>query len=201
MTFFRAFLSISAVLALSFGTAAQDYKPFTRACVVCLGENRPGWTAQYQHEGTIVVIGFCSSPCRTKFLQSPATHFNNALAAFKAGKKDKKVAPDATGPCDLKRIVKAPWCASCARELGKDDLLPSKLCKRCETKPLQAEYCVKVGDAEDRARISYKCESCPATAEIESEFKHEADCKPKVGGGVKKVCSKSGMAPHATDKK
>ena len=29
----------------------------------------------------------------------------------------------------------------------------------------------------------------------------EAGCKPKIGGGLKKICSKSGMAPHATDKK
>ena len=201
MTFLRAIVSLSAVLALTVGAAAQDYKPFTRACVVCLGEIRPGWTAQYQHEGQIVVIGFCSSPCRTKFLQSPATHFANALAAFKAGKKDKKVAADATGPCDLKRVVKTPWCLSCTRELGKDDLLPSKVCKRCETKPLQAEFCVKVGDVEDRARVTYKCESCAAAAELESEFKHEAGCKPKLGGGLKKVCSKSGMSPHATDTK
>ena len=203
MVFLRAFLSVSAVLAMSFGTAAQDYKPFTRACVVCLGEIRPGWTAQYQHEGQIVVIGFCSSPCRTKFLQSPATHFANALAAFKAGnpKKDKKVSPEATGPCDLKRTVKTPWCGSCARELTKDDVLANKTCKRCETKPLQAEFCVKTAEAEDRARVSYKCESCASTAELESEFKHEASCKPKLGGGLKKVCSKSGTAPHATEAK
>jgi hypothetical protein len=203
MTFLRALLSISAVLALSAGASAQDYKPFTRACVVCLGEIRPGWTAQYQHEGKIVVVGFCSSPCRTKFLQDPATHFANALAAFKAGtpKKDKKVSPEATGPCDLKRCVKVPWCLSCMRELGRDDILPTKVCKRCETKPCNAEFCVKVGDAEDRARITYKCESCDATGELESEFKHAADCKPKLGGGLKKVCAKSGTAPHATEKK
>jgi hypothetical protein len=196
-------LSAVAFLLCCLGTSAQDYRPFSRACVVCLGEIRPGWTAQYQHEGAIVVIGFCSAPCRTKFLQAPATHFANALAAFKAGnpKKEKKVSPEATGPCDLKRVVKQPYCISCARELTKDDLLANKTCKRCETKPAQAEFCVKMGEAEDRARVTYKCESCPSTSEVESEFKHDAACKPKIGGGLKKVCSKSGTSPHATEAK
>jgi hypothetical protein len=115
MTRFRTLLTASALLAISFGTAAQDYTPFSRACVVCGGEARPGFTAQYVHDGTKYVVGFCSSPCRSKFIQDPGTHMTNALAAFKAGnpKKEKKVAPDATGPCDLKKIVKAPFCASC----------------------------------------------------------------------------------------
>jgi hypothetical protein len=192
-------LSFALLAVLAF----QDYKPFTRACVVCLGETRPGFTAQYVYEGEKYIVGFCSSPCRTKFLQSPATHMANALAAVKEGlkKKEKRVSPDATGPCNLKRVSKTPYCLSCARELTKDDVLPNKTCKRCETKPAQAEFCTKVGEAEDRARVTYKCEACPATAEIESEFKHEAGCKPKIGGGVKKVCTKSGTAPHATETK
>ena len=200
---FRALLTASACLAIAFGSVAQDYAPFSRFCVVCGGEARPGFTAQYTHDGTKHVVGFCSSPCRAKFIQDPGTHMTNALAAFKAGnvRKEKKVAPDATGPCDVKRVVKAPFCASCDRELSKDDMLANKTCKRCENKPVMIEYCVKMGDAEDRARISYKCESCAATAGIDAEFKHEAGCKPKIGGGLKKVCSKSGMAPHATDKK
>lgn len=203
MTPIRLLLTASALLAIAAGGAAQDYTPFSRFCVVCGGEARPGFTAQYTHDGTKYVVGFCSSPCRAKFIQSPGEHFTNALAAFKAGnpKKEKKVAPDATGPCDLKKIVKAPFCVSCDRELSKDDVLANKTCKRCESKPVLIEYCLKTGDAEDRARISYKCENCSATAELEPEFKHEAGCKPKIGGGPKKVCSKSGMAPHATDKK
>jgi len=44
----------------------------------------------------------------------------------------------------------------------------------------------------------FRRETCAATAEIDSEFKHEADCKAKIGSALKKVCSKSGMAPHAT---
>jgi predicted nucleic acid-binding Zn ribbon protein len=58
-----------------------------------------------------------------------------------------------------------------------------------------------MGEAEDRARVTYKCESCPSTSEVESEFKHDAACKPKIGGGLKKVCSKSGTSPHATEAK
>jgi hypothetical protein len=199
----RPFLTTVALLACSLGSAAQDYRPFSRACVVDGGEVRPGFTAQYKHEGQWYVVGFCCTGCRTKFIQSPATYMATALANAKAGaeKKDKKVSPDATGPCDLKKIIKTPWCPSCNRELGKDDVLPSKLCKKCETKPVQAEFCVKTGENEDRSRVTYKCESCAATSEIESEFKHEAGCKPKLGGGLKKVCSKSGTAPHATEAK
>ena len=203
MLHFRALLTTAALLAISLGTAAQDYSALSRFCVVCGGEARPGFTAQYVHDGTKITIGMCSSPCRAKFLQDPGTHVTNAIAALKIGavKKEKKVAPDATGPCDVKRIVKAPFCVSCDRELNKDDVLANKTCKRCETKPVMIEYCLKMGDAEDRARISYRCDSCSATAELESEFKHEAGCKPKIGGGLKKLCSKSGTAPHATDKK
>jgi hypothetical protein len=126
-----------------------------------------------------------------------------ALAAFKAGnvKKEKKLSEKATGPCDLKRLVKVSWCVSCQRELGKDDVLSSRVCKKCENKPILVEFCVKAGETEDRARVGYKCDSCAATADIESEFKHEADCKRKGLGGLKKVCSKSGTAPHATEVK
>src|SRR5262249_3428686 len=137
----------------------------------------------YVYEGQKWVVGFCCTGCRTKFLQGPAGYMETAVAAAKAGppkKKDKKVSETATGPCDVKRIVKVPWCPMCNRELSKDDVLPTKVCKRCETKPVMAEFCVKMGESEDRARISYKCETCNATAELESEFKHAADCKPKL---------------------
>jgi hypothetical protein len=195
----RLILATLAVLACAAGGSAQDYAPFSRACVVDGAEVRPGFTAKYRHEDQWYVVGFCCTGCRTKFIQAPAGYFSTALAAFKAGnvKKDKKVAADATGPCDLKKIVKSPWCVSCDRELAKEDVLPSRLCKKCETKPIYVEFCTKMGEAEDRARVSYRCDSCNATAEIESELKHEAGCKPK----LKKVCSKSGMAPHATEAK
>jgi hypothetical protein len=195
-------LITALVLACSLGSPAQDYKPFIPVCVVDGGEIRPGMTARYAYEGQWYVVGFCSSACRIKFLQSPAACMKAALEAKASAttKKEKKVSSNATGPCDLKRVVKTPWCPSCNRELGKDDVR-NNLCKKCETKAVQAEFCVKGRATEDRARVSYKCESCGASAELESEFKHEPDCKAKLGSGLKKVCSKSGTAPHATEAK
>jgi len=191
-----------SLLAMLGGSAGQDtYQPFSRACVVDGFEVRPGFTAQYVYEGTKYVVGFCCTGCRTKFLQGPAGYMSAALVAFKAGnsKKEKRASDKATGPCDLKRLVKAVWCVSCQRELGKDDVLPSKVCKKCENKPLLVEFCVKAGEMEDRARVTYKCDSCAGAGDIEAEFKHETDCKRKGLGGLKKVCSKSGIAPHATE--
>jgi hypothetical protein len=198
-------LAALGLLAAAASLSAQDtYQPFSRACVVDGNEVKPGLTAQYIYEKTKYVVGFCCTGCRTKFLQAPAMYFQAALAAFKDSqkKKDKKVATDATGPCNLKHLLKVPWCVSCQRELGKDDVLPNKTCKKCENKPLLVEFCVKVGDGgEDRARVTYRCDGCGATGDLEAEFKHEDDCKKKGLGGLKKVCSKSGTAPHATEGK
>jgi hypothetical protein len=49
----------------------------------------------------------------------------------------------------------------------------------------------------DRARITYACTGCAATGDFEKEFKHEEACKKKTSA-LKKVCSKSGTAPHQT---
>lgn len=212
---------------------AQDYRPISPACVVDGGEVRPGWTAKYIYEGVNYVVGFCSSACRTKFLQAPAGFMADAVARNAnppppKKEKEKKVSPAATGPCDLKKVLKVPYCVSCTREIVKEDLR-NGVCKRCETKPVTIEYCVKFGESyyqadghpetrsdkpftfegkfigvpkadEERSRISYLCEACMATAEVEVEFKHMDGCKAKIGG-LKKVCAKSGTAPHATDKK
>jgi hypothetical protein len=192
----RRLLIPTALVLCALGAAAQDtYQPFSRACVVDGFEVRPGFTAQYIYEDTKWVVGFCCTGCRTKFLGAPAMYFATALANYRSGlKKKDKVVADATGPCDLKRIVKVPWCISCQRELGKDDVTAARLCKRCENKPILTEFCLKVGETEDRARISYRCETCKAEADLEAELKHEDGCKPK----IKKICSKSGTAPHAT---
>ncbi len=205
MTRSTRLLAALLLLVLAGGLAAQDtYQPFTRACVVDGNEIKYGLTAQYVYEGTKYVVGFCCTGCRTKFLQGPAQYMATALANAKANapRKEKKVAADATGPCNLKHLVKAVWCVSCQRELAKDDVLPNKLCKKCENKPMSVEFCVKSTDGmEDRARVTYKCDSCAASADVEAEFKHEEDCKKKGPGGLKKVCSKSGTAPHATEVK
>jgi hypothetical protein len=197
---------VLAVLAAAFFSAlgsssAQDYKPFSPACVVDGGEVKPGLTAQYKHEGQWYVVGFCCTGCRTKFIQAPASFMPAALEAAKArlARADKKVSPDATGPCDLKKVVKVPWCSSCARDLGRDDLR-NGVCKKCETKPVQIEYCVKTGTGEDRARVTYQCKSCGAASDVEAQLKHEEGCKQTLTG-LKKICSKSGMAPHATEGK
>ncbi len=196
----RELVLFAAILLCALGAGAQEtYQPFSRACVVDGFEVRPGFTAQYIHEDVKYVVGFCCTGCRTKFLGSPATYFETALANYKAGlkKKDKKVAAEATGPCNLKRLIRFAWCVSCQRELAKEDVLASKLCKKCENKPLMVEFCVKLGETEDRARVRYRCEACKAESDLEAELKHEAGCKSK----PTKVCSKSGTAPHATEAK
>lgn len=197
-------LAILSFLALAGGSSAQDtYQPFSRACAVDGLEIRYGLTVRYVYEGRNYIVGFCSTGCRTKFLQGPAGFMPAAIAAAKAAAapREKKASPEATGPCNQKRLVRVPWCTQCDRELGKDDVLPSKLCKKCETKPVQAEFCVKAGDPEDRARVGYRCEACRATGELEAGFKHEDDCTRKGSAGLKKVCSKSGTMPHATEAK
>ena len=37
-----------------------------------------------------------------------------------------------------------------------------------------------------------------AKGDVEDTFKHKADCKATSFAGLKKVCAKSGKAPHAT---
>lgn len=45
--------------------------------------------------------------------------------------------------------------------------------------------------------MSYLCEICGVKGDIEGEVKHKDDCKPKFGSPTfKKVCAKSGKAPH-----
>ena len=40
--------------------------------------------------------------------------------------------------------MKGYWCLKCDRELTNDDVR-NGMCKRCETKPAQIDYCVKPG--------------------------------------------------------
>ncbi len=174
-------------------------------------------------------VAFCCDGCRNKFIRAPDQYMANLPeitgkkaeprpAGEKKGEpakaeegKDAKPAP--TGPCDAKKIGKGNYCVSCARELGPDDVRgagATLICKRCETRPLSIDYCVKTvrgpaqpgnpsGLVEDRARITYECGSCGAKADLEPDLKHGPACKP-LFGGLKKVCSKSGTAPHASDK-
>ena len=115
-----------------------------------------------------------------------------------------------SGPCDCKRTVKGFYCEKDKRELTPDDVR-GDVCKRCEEKATPIEYCQKLTPkpydpkkkiqdppTEDKARVSYLCETCMAKGDIESDFKHKPDCKPSFGGGLKKICAKSGHMPHAS---
>jgi len=163
------------------------------------------------------IIGFCSAGCRNKFSRAPEGYLANLPEIAGKGPDPKKEAekagkPPPTGPCDLRRIVKAPYCAECKRDLMPDDLRKG-VCKRCETKPELVEYCLKMipapppaegeeartGLVEDRARVTYLCTSCNAHSDRVGELKHAPDCKA-LSSSPKKICSKSGTAPHATDK-
>lgn len=174
-------------------------------------------------------VGFCCDGCRNKFIRAPDNYLANLPEVTgkkaepkpspdkkddpKKGEDPKDAKPAPTGPCDAKKIGKGNYCVSCARELTMDDVKgagAALACKRCETKPLTIEYCVKAvrgpaqpgnpsGIVEDRARIAYECGGCGAKADLETEVKHTPTCKP-LFGGLKKVCSKSGTAPHSSDK-
>lgn len=66
-----------------------------------------------------------------------------ARAQEKKEEKKPAPAPAAQGnPCDCKKTLKGYYCLQCKRELGPDDIR-NAVCKRCETKPTQIEYCVK----------------------------------------------------------
>jgi hypothetical protein len=169
-------------------------------------------------------IGFCCNQCRNKFLRAPGAYIGNipelkggtAKPDDKKGDKSDDKKPDkpaASGPCEVKKTVKGYWCLSCKRELTQDDVRGA-LCKRCETKPEEIEYCLKLIPKpiqvkggkplppefdEDKGRISYVCEKCSVKGDIESQLKHKEDCKPGFGSGFKKVCAKSGKAPHVSD--
>lgn len=51
---------------------------------------------------------------------------------------------------------------------------------------------------EDKARVTYECDSCGVKGDVPEKIKHKDDCKPKFGGGLKKICSKSGKVPHVS---
>jgi hypothetical protein len=162
------------------------------------------------------VIAFCSRICYNKFVANIGTYLPNVPGfAKKEEKKEEKKAdgkPVTYGPCECKKTVKGYYCLDCKRELGADDVR-SNTCKRCEKKPESIEYCQKLSapyvhngektprSDEDRARVTYVCESCDVKGDIESQFKHKPDCKPSFGSGIKKVCTKSGTAPHLGDAK
>jgi YHS domain-containing protein len=175
------------------------------------------------------LVGFCCDGCRNKFIRAPDNYLKNlpeitGKALPPEEKKDeakkddlkkddpkKDAKPEPTGPCDCKKTVKGFHCTMCKRDLVPDDMR-SGLCKRCEVKPVGIEFCVKPGRLpadfkpgtpvpEDRSRVTYECAACGAKGDLETETKHAPTCKPLFGTGLKKVCTKSGTAPHATQEK
>jgi YHS domain-containing protein len=211
----RRFTSAAFVLALLVGTAgAFAAKPINARCPVKTDQPaKDGLSSEYKG----FEIGFCCNNCKGAWGKNPEAYVKNVpelKAAMAKAEKDKEKEKAMTGPCDCKKTVKGYYCEKDKRELGPDDVR-GNLCKRCEMKATEIEYCLKlipkpfdpkkkVQDApgEDKARISYECEKCGAKSEIETLLKHKDDCKPSgFGGGVKKICAKSGKMPHATEAK
>jgi hypothetical protein len=207
----RIISSAFVALLLVAPLAAQAGKIVNARCPVKTDQPaKPDLNATYHG----VVVGFCCGNCKGKWAGDPDKYAANVpelkpiLAKME---KDKEKAKEMTGPCDCKKIVKGYYCEKDKRELGPDDVR-GNVCKRCEMKAAEIEYCLKLvpkpidpkkkvqdPPAEDKARISYVCEKCGAKGEMEEGFKHKDDCKPSaLGGGLKKVCAKSGHMPHAT---
>jgi len=205
----RIVTSAFLALVLVATATAQAGKPINAKCPVKSDMfAKTSITSEYKGQ----VIGFCCNDCKGKFANNPDTYAERipelkaALAKSGAGRGG----PVLTGPCDCRKIVKGYYCEKDKRELGPYDVR-NGLCKRCETKPVQIEYCLKYilkpfdpkkkvqePPTEDKARISYECEACGAKGDFDDGFKHKADCKASSFAGLKKVCSKSGHAPHAS---
>ena len=103
------------------------------------------------------------------------------------------------GPCGAEKTVKGFYCPDNQKDLAELELKEGA-CPACGKKPEKVEYCVKTlpgQKAPDRARVTYACAACAATAEFEHAFRHEEGCKKK-SSALKKICSKSGTPPHET---
>ena len=207
----RRFISASFVFVLLGAAAgAGTFKPINARCPVRTDQAvKPELSSDYKG----VEIGFCCGNCKGMWAKNPEPFIKNVpelkpiLAKME---KDKEAAKAMTGPCDCKKTVKGYYCEKDKRELTIDDVR-NNVCKRCETKPTEIEYCLKLipkpfdpkkkvqdPPTEDKARISYACEKCGVKGDIEEQVKHKDDCKPSFGSGLKKVCAKSGKMPHAS---
>jgi hypothetical protein len=206
----RSITSAFLALLLVATATAQAGKPVNTKCPVKTDmAAKSEITSAYKG----IVVGFCCQDCKSKFNDTYAERspeIKAALAKAGAGAGAAKAGAALTGPCDCKKIVKGYYCEKDKRELGADDVRGG-VCKRCEMKPLQIEYCLKLvpkpfdakkkvqdPPTEDKARISYECETCMAKADIEEGFKHKADCKATSFSALKKICAKSGHPPHAS---
>jgi hypothetical protein len=126
-----------------------------------------------------------------RFAADPKTYLPN-IPEFKPVEKK-------PGPCGAEKVVKGLYCPDDQKELLEAELKDGA-CPTCSKKPEKVEYCVKTAPgqkAPDRARVTYACTGCAATAEFEKQFKHEESCKKRTSA-LRKVCSKSGTPPHET---
>ena len=116
----------------------------------CLIDNR-GINARYLvpiKKG--IIVGFCSTSCRGRFLRKPQPYLSKIPGLGIKGRTSKG-APAAPrtlaelrktwkGPCDVKKLVKGYFCADCKRELEQDDTR-NGICKRCEKTPTKIDFC------------------------------------------------------------
>jgi hypothetical protein len=196
-------------LLLAATAVAQAGKPVNTKCPV---KTDMAAKAEITSAYKGIVVGFCCQDCKSKFNDTYAERSPEIKAALAKSAGAAKPAPGAnmTGPCECKKIVKGYYCEKDKRELSVDDVR-NNLCKRCETKPQQIEYCLKLipkpfdpkkkiqdPPGEDKARVHYECEACMAKSDVEETFKHKPDCKATSFAGLKKVCDKSGKFPHAS---
>ena len=145
-----------------------------------------------------------------------------ALSQDRGGKK-----PEG---CDMKSTEKAKYCPKCDKVLDKDGVDKEGKCtaKDCGTKAVEIELCVKkhfccgcggscctvdqatagkckcnkpLKEETDKCKILQECEVCHEKAIMENLVKHNDDLhKEKKDKKCKKVCEKSGTAPHVAAK-
>lgn len=126
-----------------------------------------------------------------RFAADPKAYLPN-LPEFKPVEKK-------PGPCGVEHTAHGYYCVDEQKELADLDL-KAGVCPGCGKKPERVEYCVKSVPGQkspDRARVTYACSGCAATADFEHAFMHEESCKKKTSA-LRKVCSKSGTPPHVT---
>ncbi len=176
-----------AILALGFAVP-QAGPPINAMCPVKPKQKaRPNLTVVYEGQ----VIGLCCASCVQRFSDNPKAYVA-FIPEFKAPERK-------PGPCACEKTAKGYYCVDDQKELLEADL-KSGACPSCGKKPEKCEYCLKTAEGEKlplRARITYSCSGCSATADFEKTLKHEETCKKK-NAGLTKVCSKSGSAPHIT---
>ncbi len=135
--------------------AKQEAKPVNDKCPVDgNGDVKPQISINIKGK----IVAFCQRACYNKFLPNAAQYI--ATMPELGGKKPDPNKPEAkpgdtakpdakpaaSGACDCKTIDKGPYCVSCKRELTMDDVKgrgENIVCKRCETKPISIDYCVK----------------------------------------------------------